>query len=333
MIDILKLTNGQTIANEPLMIYSVSKATTKTGKPYLCAKLGNKTGTIEARMWTLPFNFQMPEIGDVFTVNATVTEFNKQLQLSISVLLQTDTFRLEDFAIEVDNRLTIDDLCAVKNLIYDALEERGAYKLKCTFNNILDAFSDIMLTHTAACYFHHSGVGGWLKHTLEVVCYANNIYGALPQYVKEHIRYDILLLGAFLHDIGKLKAYTFKNGVSVMSDSGKMLDHIIEGIKIIEDAKGIYPPSVNVETGYETDIQLLEHIIASHHMELEWGAAVNPVTLEAVIVCHADKLSSSIDEIYSALKERPDDEPWTHKIFTQHNRQFTDSYKELCSNE
>jgi 3'-5' exoribonuclease len=71
------------------------------------------------------------------------------------------------------------------------------------------------------------------------------------------------------------------------------------------------------------DVELLEHIIASHHTELEWGSPVNPVTLEAMIVCHADQLSASTDTITTALKEST--EPWTQKIFTQHNRQFTTS--------
>ena len=71
------------------------------------------------------------------------------------------------------------------------------------------------------------------------------------------------------------------------------------------------------------DVQMLEHIIAAHHGELEYGAAVNPVTLEAHIVSAADKLSADLDTIYTAIKEMPRTEAWTQKIFTQHNRQFT----------
>lgn len=331
MMDITKLWNGKTIDNEPLMVYSASKANTKTGKPYLCAKLGNKTGTIEARMWTLPSDFTLPEVGSIFSIAANVTEFNGQLQLSIKTMQRVFLSNVEDFAIEVDNRPAAAEVNAVIDLIYETLDESKAHTLKSVFAYILDAFNDTLLTHTAACSIHHAGVGGWIKHTLEVVSYAQSIYWALPNHVKTHIRYDILLLGAFLHDIGKLRAYTFENGVPVMTNSGKLLEHIIEGIKIVDTAyKQTHSIVPNTD---DKDIQLLEHIIASHHMELEWGSPVNPVTLEAVIVCYADQLSASIDTIYHALCERPADEPWTQKIFTQHNRQFTDSYKELGANE
>lgn len=329
ILNISELKNGQTITGRHLMIYSASIAKTKTGKNYLSAKLGNKTGTIEGRLWTLPPNFELPAVGTIWSVVATVTEFAGQLQLNISTLMPVpdDVVDIADYAIEVDNIPTHEDLVACVTRISELLTDAGATLLNDIFMHIVLHYSPQFEKHTAACAVHHAGVGGWLKHTLEVVNYANGIYLQLPALVKTNVRRELLLLGAFLHDIGKLKSYGFENGVSVMTTSGKLLDHIVEGVCMVHtiardllNEKSYPDPS---DQCY--DVQMLEHIIAAHHTELEWGSPVNPVTLEAVIVCHADQLSASVDTIYHALLDKPDDEPWTQKIFTQHNRQFTSS--------
>lgn len=327
ILNISELKNGQTITGRHLMIYAASIAPTKTGKKYLSAKLGNKTGTIEGRLWNLPPNFELPAVGSVWSVVATVTEFAGQLQLNIASLMPVpaDIVDIADYAIEVDDIPTHEDLMARVMHISDLLTDAGATLLNDILMRIVINYSKQLEKHTAACAVHHAGVGGWLKHTLEVVNYAKAIYRQLPAWAKVNVRYDLLLLGAFLHDIGKLKSYGFENGVSVMTTTGKLLDHIVEGVCMVHttacdllNEKSYPDPSTQTH-----DVQLLEHIIASHHMELEWGSPVNPVTLEALIVCHADQLSASVDTIYHALIERPAGEPWTQKIFTQHNRQFT----------
>jgi 23S rRNA maturation-related 3'-5' exoribonuclease YhaM len=68
------LTVGAVVTSQ-LMVFAASRQLTKTNKPYLAAKLGNKTGTIEARLWTLSPGFELPKVGAVYTVNAVVNEF------------------------------------------------------------------------------------------------------------------------------------------------------------------------------------------------------------------------------------------------------------------
>lgn len=327
ILNMNNLTVGDTVVCQ-LMVFAASSLLTKTNKPYLAAKLGNKTGTIEARLWTLPPGFVLPKVGSVYTVNATVGEFANVKQLNIATMSPVETYDEADFTIEVPNRVSMAEFDKMIVGIREELTKDQSTLLFDVFDRILEIYSNTLLTATAACGVHHAGVGGWAKHTAEVVYFTEAIYSAMPNDAKEHIRRGLLFLGAFLHDIGKLKSYAFDTGVPVMTDSGKLLDHIVEGICIVHTAMHeVYakasPEKAAIYEQQMRDVELLEHIIASHHTELEWGSPVNPVTLEAVIICHADQLSASIDTITTALKEAT--EPWTQKIFTQHNRQFTTS--------
>lgn len=325
-LEITKLQNGEQIASRQMMIYTASISKTKSGKDYLMATVGNKTGKIEARMWTLPPNFSLPRVGTVYSITAIVTEFNGQKQLNIASMskIPDSEINLIEYTIEVPSRVATSTFEKVIGYIREELIANDSQLLLRVFDNILNKYKRMMPEHTAACNVHHAGVGGWLKHTNEVVKYADAIYHNLPEHTSDLIRHDLLLLGAFLHDIGKLTAYGFESGVSVMTDTGRLLEHTCSGLLIVHTAamEEFIPMEPSAERGKD-DIQMLEHIIAAHHGELEYGAAVNPVTLEAHIVSTADKLSADLDAIYTAISEMPREEAWTQKIFTQHNRQFT----------
>lgn len=314
MVNILELENGDSVL-APLMVYNASFATTKTNKRYLKCMVGNKTGKIEARLWTVNSTMTLPKPGEVYTISATVNEFASILQLNINLMSKVPDADVDisDFTIAVPNRLSTDVIHHLTQCVSNAIE--GNEFLRRLWDKFIGCgMLDECSTHTAACGVHHAGLGGWIKHTSEVVNYAYAIYCSLPVATKALIRYDILMMGAFFHDIGKLRAYAFENGVPVMTERGMLIDHIVDGCLMIQE---LVPEYANDE-----DILAIQHIIASHHMELEWGSPVNPQSLESTIVAYADNLSASLDTITQAITERPEGEVRTSKVFTQHNKQF-----------
>lgn len=314
------LTVGAVVTSQ-LMVFAASRQLTKTNKPYLAAKLGNKTGTIEARLWTLPPGFAVPKVGSVYTVNVTVNEFagDKQLNINSMTKVPEENVDISDFTIEVSNKLSTYNLCRLLQKVTNATKDNEFLtKIWNKFTNC--GMLDECKTATAACGIHHAGVGGWIKHTAEVVDYADAIYLSLPAPTKSLVRYDILMMGAFFHDIGKLRAYTFENGVPVMTKRGMLLEHLVDGCMLLDEFAG------NV---VNDDLLAIQHCIASHHMELEWGSPVNPVSIESTIIAYADQLSASLDTITQAFIDKPtNDDEWTQKIYTQHNRKFISFVKE-----
>jgi len=86
---------------------------------------------------------------------------------------------------------------------------------------------------------------------------------------KVTVNRDILLSGAFLHDVGKLFEYTLEHGVFVKSREGELLRHPISGAAFA------------FKYGLPQEVV---HIIAAHSKEGDGGRR----TIEAIIVNHAD---------------------------------------------
>lgn len=320
MTEITKLSNGDSLVGINLMVYEAQIKKTKNGRDYLACTMGNMTGKLEARWWNIPASMPVPKAGEVYTINASVTEYASILQLNINFMSKVpeEDVDISDFTIEVPNRLSTNDIDVLTQHISCAIE--GNEFLCRLWDKFLDCgMLDECSTHTAACGIHHAGIGGWIKHTSEVVNYAYAIYCSLPLPTKAIVRYDILMLGAFFHDIGKLRAYAFENGVPVMTKRGMLLEHLVDGCMLLDEFAG------NVAND---DLLAIQHCIASHHMELEWGSPVNPVSIESTIIAYADQLSASLDTITQAFSDKPADEQWTNKIYTQHNRKFISFVKE-----
>ena len=321
MFDINALSNGDSLVGINLMIYEAQIKKTKAGRDYLACTLGNSTGKLEARWWNVPSTMPVPKAGEVYTIIASVTEYAGILQLNVNSMTKVpeENVDISDFTIEVSNKLSTYDICSFMQKVTNAIE--GNEFLTKIWNKFIDCgMLDACKTSTAACGIHHAGVGGWIKHTAEVVNYAYAIYCSLPVPTKSLVRYDILMMGAFFHDIGKLRAYTFENGVPVMTKRGMLLEHLVDGCMLLDEFAG------NVAND---DLLAIQHCIASHHMELEWGSPVNPVSIESTIIAYADQLSASLDTITQAFIDKPtNDDEWTQKIYTQHNRKFISFVKE-----
>ena len=136
---------------------------------------------------------------------------------------------------------------------------------------------------------HHARLGGLLQHTCEVAHLALAAARLAPTADR-----DLLLAGALLHDIGKIESYRW-DGLFDTTIAGRALGHVVLGSLLLDRAvhNAHYP------TCTRDELELLHHLILSHHGKLEFGSPVLPLTLEAEILCHADLASArgaSMDE-------------------------------------
>ncbi len=73
-------------------------------------------------------------------------------------------------------------------------------------------------------------------------------------------------------------------------DEGNLLGHLVVGAMMVRDvAKEIGTP--------EDKVVLVEHMLISHHGKPEFGAAVPPKFLEAIILSKLDELDATIYEV------------------------------------
>jgi 3'-5' exoribonuclease len=147
----------------------------------------------------------------------------------------------------------------------------------------------------AALTVHHAYRGGFLEHILSVARSALTLgaaYGA---------NQDLLTAGALLHDIGKLEELEYDRSTHYTRD-GNLVGHVMLGAMMARAAMAAIPDFPDV---LRTQI---EHLIVSHHGHKEFGAPVEPMTIEAMILSAADDLDAKINQVRQALAEEGEGE-------------------------
>ena len=120
---------------------------------------------------------------------------------------------------------------------------------------------------------------------------------------------DLVITGACLHDLGKIKEFEVSGGVIDVSHEGMMVGHIIIGYEILSN-------KINGIPGFPRQLGLkLLHIILSHHGKREWGSPVLPQTPEAMLIHCCDQLSATMRSCFDAVQQRPEGQNWTDKLY------------------
>jgi 3'-5' exoribonuclease len=135
----------------------------------------------------------------------------------------------------------------------------------------------------AAKQIHHAFLGGLLEHVMSVAGLAQ---AAASHYA--NIDRDLLLTGVILHDIGKIYELNYERGFSYSND-GQLLGHIYIGARMVEEKLRALPEFPG------TLRSLVEHMILSHHGQLEYGSPKVPIFPEALLLHYLDDLDSKME--------------------------------------
>ncbi|WP_425443309.1 3'-5' exoribonuclease YhaM family protein [Thermodesulforhabdus norvegica] len=150
-----------------------------------------------------------------------------------------------------------------------------------------------------AVKIHHSYLGGLLQHTVGVL----RLVDAMCDIYRELNR-DLILTGALLHDIGKIREYSYDLELGV-TDEGRLLGHIVIGLQIFDSLLK------KVGSIPEEKSLLLRHLIASHHGQLEFGSPKVPMTREALVLHFADNIDARLNELNRLYDETEKQTLWT----------------------
>jgi 3'-5' exoribonuclease len=147
---------------------------------------------------------------------------------------------------------------------------------------------------------HHAYIGGLLDHVVSLFRSCELVSQNYPQ-----INRDLLMTGAFLHDIGKIHELTYNRSFSYTS-RGQLLGHMIIELEMLQ-AKLVLIPGFPEETK-----TLLEHMIISHHGQYEFGSPKLPMFPEALMLHYLDDLDSKMESMRAQFAREVDlESPWT----------------------
>jgi 3'-5' exoribonuclease len=152
----------------------------------------------------------------------------------------------------------------------------------------------------AAVQNHHAYLGGLLEHTLSMANLAVKVLEHYPA-----LRGDLLLGGVFLHDIGKSRELSY-NRAFHYTNAGNLVGHITLGIVMLEEHARAIPDLP------DDKLNMLRHMILSHHGEYEFGSPKLPMFAEALALHYLDNLDAKLKDIAETISDdRSGDPAWT----------------------
>jgi 3'-5' exoribonuclease len=259
------------------------------GSSYLSLTLADSTGQIEARMWEVAGAGEFAA-GDVLKLRGQVCRYQEKLQIKVDKLkcAEKADYDLADFLPKTPNDVSIPALWESLTRYVHSLTDPH---LRALLQLFLDdpAVAGAWREAPAAKSMHHAWIGGLLEH---VVSLLNLCERTAPQYPEIHR--DLLLAGAMLHDIGKLRELHWERSFGYTVE-GQLLGHISIGAGMIDEKIAQlpdFPPRLRT---------LLLHIILSHHGRLEYGSPKLPMTAEALLLHYLDDLDAKMQTLRSEL--------------------------------
>ncbi len=288
------------------LIKEITKGVTSKGAPYLSLVLQDKTGTIDAKLWSAkPEQIASFKAGMILQFNGEVLSHNKQLQMRVNEcrIIERNSVNLIDFVREGDIPRS-----QLKKEIEEIIHSFENPTLKRLLECVMERYEKDFYAYPAASKLHHDFVGGLATHVWGMLKLAKAVCDCYPLLNRE-----LLYTGVILHDIGKCRELSGPV-ITEYTTEGKLLGHIsIMQAEIDAIAK---------ENGLEgEEIMLVRHMILSHHGEYEFGSPVLPMIPEAEILHYIDNMDARMNVLVKAYDGiEPGD--FTPRIFAMENRSF-----------
>jgi 3'-5' exoribonuclease len=272
----------------------------KNGEPYLSLTLGDRSGSIDAKMWDNVEEFLNAfEQDDFVKIKGLINKYNNRWQLTIHKIR-----KVGDSEVQFDDYLPkttkdIDELWRTLGGYVDSMQNPQLKELLQLFMND-EEIAKAYKCAPAAKTLHHAFIGGLLDHVVSLYSSCDLIVRNYPM-----VNRDLLFTGVFLHDIGKIHELTYARSFGY-STEGQLLGHMIIELEMLHKKIALIPdfsPELKI---------LIEHLIISHHGQYEFGSPKLPMFPEALMLHYMDDLDSKMEAMRAQFEREAENEsPWT----------------------
>jgi 3'-5' exoribonuclease len=269
-------------------IYSIINpqiGTTRGGKPFLKCLLRDATGEVVTRQWSFDES-TFPELstaGFVWAAGHTQV-YNGQVQFIVEQIKPVEVDEDELQALIPSTSGNIEEMFQETRAILGTLQHPAMKALADAYLGDEELMTGFRRC-PAATSLHHAYIGGLLEHTLQLLKLADVM---LPRY--PGLNRDFVLMGLFLHDLGKTVELSWDKGFDYTTE-GTLIGHVVRGAIWLQVKAAVAAKQSGVRLPADA-LRVLQHIILSHHGELEHGAPKLPSTPEAIFVAMLDDLDA-----------------------------------------
>jgi len=278
----------------------------RNGNLYLQVDLSDRSGTIAARMWNANESvYKSFANGDYVRVEGTAQLFQGAMQVIATGLTRVDPDEVNEDEFTQLASVEVDKLVGRINAILRGMSDPHLRNLAECFL-LDDTFMGRFTRAPAGVKHHHAYHGGLIEHVVALMEVVLRICPCYPR-----INRDLLLMGAFIHDIGKVEELTYDRELAY-SDEGQLIGHVVIAVRMLNE-KVREAQRLAGEVIPEETVLRLKHMLVSHHGQYEFGSPRLPMTLEAVALYLLDNLDAKINAFDQLMREDPNVEsPWTH---------------------
>ncbi len=304
IVPLSEMTPGQE-ADLFALLSKKEELTTRDGKLYFKVTFRDDRREVSFPVWgDSPFAAECKKnwfVGDFFKLRAVFREssYGPQLDLKkVRSVIDSDSADGFDPLMFLP-RSRFDPETMFADLLAIAHKQIADETLRNVVLELLETNRTELLALSAATRNHHAFVGGWLEHVRSVVQNAIFFADKYDEYypdMKPRLNKNLVVAGAILHDIGKLRELAQNPQGAEYTAAGNLIGHIVQGRDMLREtpaAKKLSP-----------DLMLrLEHIILSHQRLPEWGSPKPPMTPEALLVHYADDLDAKYNMLFAILRD------------------------------
>jgi 3'-5' exoribonuclease len=298
-----QMADGDSIDDVYLVVDKQVRAN-RNGNMYLQLELRDRSGAISARLWNAPEPLVRSfESGDFLRVKGKVQLFQGALQMILSQLdrMETEKVELADFLphTEQDVSKLYERLCTLLRKL-DNPHLRALAECFLMDHELMSGFCKA----PAGVRNHHAYLGGLIEHVATLMEAAERIAPLYPE-----LNRDLLLMGIFLHDIGKVRELNYDRAFHY-TDEGQLIGHLVLGVEMLcEKLRQV--PDLTGEPFPNELLLRLKHLIVSHHGALEFGSPTLPMTPEAIALHYLDNFDAKIHSFTRDIREDRSPSSWT----------------------
>ena len=310
---------GQGFVHGVFALVNPQIGTTRNGEPFLKCLLRDATGEAIGRLWRFDTATMSDITGTGFVnIEGEQEMYQDKLQIKIREIWSHEPTKEELVDLLPSSDKDIDEMFTELTALMQSLSHPAARAMAEAYLSDVELMENMRVA-PAAMQIHHAWIGGLLEHTLQLVKLADAM---LPNYPR--LNRDIVLLGLFIHDLGKTKELRWDRGFEYTRE-GNLIGHIARGAMWLEqkavDAEGKLGESL--PDGF---LAVLQHIVLSHHGQLEHGAVKLPATPEAIFVSQLDTLDAhtqtALDLVRPTQGSLGGDESFTERIWSLNTKLY-----------
>jgi 3'-5' exoribonuclease len=279
--------------------------TNRNGNLYLQVRLSDRTGSMTAMMWNASDNqYGAFNNGDYLRVQGTTQFYNGGLQL---ILQRFETVEAKSVDEADFVTLAASDVDVLANRLQQLLRGLQNEHLRNLAECFLmdESFMQKFTAAPAGVKNHHAYKGGLLHHVVSLMELCAIVAPRYPD-----VDPDLLLSGAFLHDMGKIDELTYERELGY-SDEGQLIGHVVIAVGLLNE-KVKESQKLSGEEFPRELLLRLQHMIVSHHGEYQYGSPKLPMTLEAVALHYLDNLDAKLYSLGQLIRDDVNaDSSWT----------------------